>query len=59
LSIQDEQELLSLKAVGRIVRMVLDAMKAEVRPPDSPIVVPRTHGEPLSCPAARPSGLPL
>ena len=34
MSIQDEQELLSLKAVGRIVRMVLDAMKAEVRPPD-------------------------
>jgi methionyl aminopeptidase len=31
LSIQDEQELLSLRAVGRIVRMVLDAMKAEVR----------------------------
>jgi methionine aminopeptidase len=34
LSIQDEQELLSLKAVGRIVRMVLDAMKAEVRTGD-------------------------
>jgi methionyl aminopeptidase len=32
LSIQDELELRSLKAVGRIVRMVLDAMKAEVRP---------------------------
>jgi methionyl aminopeptidase len=32
LSIQDEQELASLKAAGRIVRMVLDAMKAEVRP---------------------------
>src|ERR1700683_3466233 len=32
LSIQDEQELLSLKAVGRIVRLVLDAMKGEVRP---------------------------
>jgi methionyl aminopeptidase len=32
LSIQDEQELLSLKAAGRVVRMVLDAMKAEVRP---------------------------
>jgi methionyl aminopeptidase len=32
LSIQDEQELISLKAAGRIVRMVLDAMKAEVRP---------------------------
>ncbi len=32
MSIQDEQELVSLKAVGRIVRMVLDAMKAEVRP---------------------------
>jgi methionyl aminopeptidase len=31
-SIQDEQDLLSLKAVGRIVRLVLDAMKAEVRP---------------------------
>ena len=31
MSIQDEQELLSLRAVGRIVRMVLDAMKAEVR----------------------------
>src|ERR1700738_5654586 len=30
-SIQDEQELLSLRAVGRIVRMVLEAMKAEVR----------------------------
>jgi methionyl aminopeptidase len=32
LSIQDEQELLSLRAAGRVVRMVLDAMKAEVRP---------------------------
>src|SRR6202171_5082529 len=31
LSIQDEQELLSLRAVGRIVRMVLEGMKAEVR----------------------------
>jgi methionyl aminopeptidase len=31
LSIQDGQELISLKRVGRIVRMVLDAMKAEVR----------------------------
>ena len=30
--IQDEQEMLHLKAVGRIVRQVLDAMKAEVRP---------------------------
>jgi methionyl aminopeptidase len=32
MSIQDEQELSSLKAVGRVVRLVLDAMKAEVRP---------------------------
>jgi methionyl aminopeptidase len=32
LSIQDEQELASLKAAGRVVRMMLDAMKAEVRP---------------------------
>jgi methionyl aminopeptidase len=32
LSIQDEQELLSLQAAGRVVRMVLDAMKSEVRP---------------------------
>jgi methionyl aminopeptidase len=32
LSIQDEKELASLKAVGRVVRMVLDAMKVEVRP---------------------------
>ena len=32
LSIQDEQELVSLKAAGRIVRMMLDAMQAEVRP---------------------------
>lgn len=32
MSIQDEQELLSLQAAGRVVRMVLDAMKAEVRP---------------------------
>ena len=32
MSIQDEQELASLKAAGRVVRMVLDAMKAEVRP---------------------------
>ena len=32
MSIQDEQELLSLKAVGRVVRMVLNAMKGEVRP---------------------------
>jgi len=31
-SIQDEQELSSLKAVGRVVRMVLHAMRAEVRP---------------------------
>ncbi|HKB98208.1 MAG TPA: type I methionyl aminopeptidase [Terriglobales bacterium] len=31
MSIQDEQELLSLRVVGRIVRKVLDAMKAEVR----------------------------
>ena len=30
--IQDEQELVSLKAVGGIVRQMLDAMKAEVRP---------------------------
>ena len=32
MSIQDEQELAYLKAVGRVVRQVLDAMKAEVRP---------------------------
>jgi len=32
MSIQDELELNSLKAAGRIVRQVLDAMKAEVRP---------------------------
>jgi methionyl aminopeptidase len=32
LSIQDEQELDSLKVAGRVVRMVLDAMKSEVRP---------------------------
>jgi len=32
MSIQDENELLSMRAVGRIVRQVLDAMKAEVRP---------------------------
>jgi len=32
LSIQDEQELASLKAVGRVVRMALDAMKAEAHP---------------------------
>jgi methionyl aminopeptidase len=32
MSIQDEIELNSLKAVGRIVRQVLDAMKAEVKP---------------------------
>jgi len=32
LSIQDEQELNSLKAADRAVRQVLDAMKAEVRP---------------------------
>jgi methionyl aminopeptidase len=32
MSIKDEQELAYLKAVGRIVRQVLDAMKAEVRP---------------------------
>src|ERR1035438_4906741 len=32
MSIQDEQELVYLKAVGRIVRQVLDAMKAEVQP---------------------------
>jgi methionyl aminopeptidase len=32
MSITDEQELARLKAVGRIVRQVLDAMKAEVCP---------------------------
>jgi methionyl aminopeptidase len=32
MSIQDEQELAYLKAAGRVVRQVLDAMKAEVRP---------------------------
>jgi len=32
MSIQDERDLESLRAVGRIVRQVLDAMKAEVRP---------------------------
>ena len=32
MSIQDEQELAHLKAVGRVVRQVLDAMQAEVRP---------------------------
>lgn len=32
MSIQDEQELVALKAAGRVVRLVLDAMKAEVRP---------------------------
>lgn len=32
MSIQDEQELISLKVAGRVVRVVLDAMKAEVRP---------------------------
>lgn len=30
--IQDERELVYLKSVGRIVRLMLDAMKAEVRP---------------------------
>ena len=32
MSIQDALELAALKAAGRVVRMVLDAMKAEVRP---------------------------
>ena len=32
MSIQDELELNSLKAAGRVVRQVLDAMKAAVRP---------------------------
>ncbi len=32
MSIQDEQDLVALKAAGRVVRLVLDAMKAEVRP---------------------------
>lgn len=32
MSIQDERDLAALRAVGRIVREVLDAMKAEVRP---------------------------
>src|SRR5437763_1891389 len=32
MSIKDELELNSLKAVGHIVRQVIDAMKAEVRP---------------------------
>ena len=32
MSIQYEQDLAALKAAGRVVRLVLDAMKAEVRP---------------------------
>ncbi len=32
MSIQDEHELAALKAAGRVVRLVLDAMKHEVRP---------------------------
>jgi methionyl aminopeptidase len=32
MSIQDEQDLMRLKAVGLIVRRVLDAMKSQVRP---------------------------
>ena len=32
MSIQDEQELRALREAGRVVRQVLDAMKAEVRP---------------------------
>jgi methionyl aminopeptidase len=32
MSIQDEQDLICLTAVGRVVRQVLDAMKAAVRP---------------------------
>ena len=32
MSIQDALELAALKAAGRVVRMVLDSMKAEVRP---------------------------
>jgi methionyl aminopeptidase len=32
MSIQDERDLASLRAVGRIVRQVLEAMKAEVQP---------------------------
>jgi len=32
MSIQDEHDLASLRAVGRVVRQVLDAMKAEIRP---------------------------
>src|SRR5262250_1944384 len=32
MSIQDEHDLHCLKAAGRVVRQVLDAMKAEVRP---------------------------
>jgi methionyl aminopeptidase len=32
MSIQDEHDLASLRAVGRIVRQVLEAMKADVRP---------------------------
>lgn len=32
MSIQDEQDLRALREAGRIVRQILDAMKAEVRP---------------------------
>ena len=32
MSIKDEQELQALRAAGRVVRLVLDAMKSEVRP---------------------------
>lgn len=32
MSIQDEQDLVALKAAGQVVRLVLDAMKAEVCP---------------------------
>ena len=32
MSIQDEKDLVSLRAAGRVVHMVLDAMKNEVRP---------------------------
>ncbi len=32
MSIQDEQDLAALRAAGRVVRLVLDAMQAEVRP---------------------------
>ncbi len=53
MSIQDELELNSLKAVGRIVRQVLDAMKAEVRPGVTTLYLDEVGGQVMQANGAR------